>query len=230
MAMPKSAAAVAFSVALGLAAFTPAEGAEKNVTVRFAKGAHFKTIKGRIAGYTVVNYLVGANDGQVMQVLFSTRKGACTMNVYEPGNNASAVHIGDTAGNEFGRNPTLKGTYRISVGMMRSAARLNEVCNYALTVELTGGMAAATGGSRADAPSASGKEQAMRDACLARTATTYAVQKTVIRLGPEMAKNAWGWALDGTVDKGAEGIKKMRCLYNPAFSLVDVMAMTPDGE
>jgi hypothetical protein len=31
------------------------------------------------------------------------------------------------------------------------------------------------------------------------------------------------------VNKGAEGVKKFRCLYTPERQLRDVMAMTPDG-
>jgi hypothetical protein len=45
-----------------------------------------------------------------------------------------------------------------------------------------------------------------------------------IRNGPE------GPFIDGTANKGAEGVKKLRCRFDADRKLRDVMAMTPDGE
>ncbi len=53
-------------------------------------------------------------------MLFSTQKGSCYFNVYAPGNPDAAVHIGSSAGNEFGASPTKAGTYRIQVYQMRA--------------------------------------------------------------------------------------------------------------
>ncbi|MGO4436771.1 hypothetical protein [Rhizobium sp. RAF56] len=39
-----------------------------------------------------------------------------------------------------------------------------------------------------------------------------------------------GTTIDGTVDKGNEGIKKFQCRYDAKGRFIDVMALTPDGE
>ena len=43
-------------------------------------------------------------------------------------------------------------------------------------------------------------------------------------------KTASGTTIDGTVDKGDEGIKKFQCRFDGKGRFIDVMAMTPDGE
>jgi hypothetical protein len=59
------------------------------------------------------------------------------MNVYEPGKPNEAIFIGSVSGNEFGRNPTKAGVYRIQVYQMRASARRNEKCKYTMTFERT---------------------------------------------------------------------------------------------
>ena len=46
------------------------------------------------------------------------------------------------------------------------------------------------------------------------------------RVGPSAEG---GFQIDGTVDKGREGIKKLRCLFTRERGFDRVMAMTPDG-
>jgi len=57
----------------------------------------------------------------------------------------------------------------------------------------------------------------------------YGVAKSAIKLGP-VRTGKEGVAIDGTVDKGREGIKKLRCRFTAERRFIDVMAMTPDGE
>jgi hypothetical protein len=57
----------------------------------------------------------------------------------------------------------------------------------------------------------------------------YAVRSPSIRLAAVRAGSD-GPRIDGSVNKGREGVKSFRCLFTPARQLRDVMAMTPDGE
>ena len=209
--------AALFALSICVALPSLADAAEQNV--RFAPGATSKTLKGTIRGSGDASYIVQAAAGQVMQVLFKPSNRSCYFNGFEPGA-TDAAHIGSTSGNEFGASPTKAGAYKLQVYLMRNAARRNETCRYQLSIELTG----APGGA-----SAGISDRQMRDACVARAAQMYGVPSARINLAAIRSLPA-GPAIDGTINKGAEGIKKMRCLYTPARDLRDVMALTPDGE
>ena len=118
---------------------TPLEAQDTTVTVTCDPGTWAKTIKGTITGDAGANYEIAAKAGQVLQVLFApVGRGACYMNVFEPGAPDAAVHIGSAAGNEFGASPTKAGVYRVQAYQMRSAARRKQTCRYTVSFELTG--------------------------------------------------------------------------------------------
>lgn len=196
----------------------PSQAAERNI--RFAPGATAAMLKGAIRGDGDATYVLQTIDGQVLRALLSTSNRSCYFNVYEPGQQQEAAHIGSSAGNEFGRNATKAGVYRFQIYLMRNAARRNESCRYRLSIELTGKPGGASAGV---------SDRQMRDECRARVAAMYAVPSERIRLAA-IRKGRQGPLINGAVDKGAEGIKKFRCLYTPDRRLKDVMAMTPDGE
>jgi hypothetical protein len=129
---------LAAAVALALAAASPAFAADQAVEVKFDRGKSSKAIQSSITGEAGANYLLGVRQGQTMQVLFTPKKSSCFINVYEPGTTDSAVHIGSSAGNEFGASPTRAGTYRVQVHQMRATARRNETCSYSISFEVTG--------------------------------------------------------------------------------------------
>jgi hypothetical protein len=103
---------------------------------------------------------------------------------------------------------------------MRNAARRHETCRYSLSIELTG----APGG-----VSAGVSDLMMGDECKANAAPMYGVASARIALGP-VKPDGKGFGIDGTVDKGAEGVKKLRCLFGPQRTFDKIRAMTPDGE
>jgi hypothetical protein len=81
------------------------------------------------------------------------------------------------------------------------------------------------------APAAGGNDAAMRAACTERAATMYGVAAAKVELPPSFGTGDTGnKILNGQVDKGPDGFKAFRCIYDAANALVDVMAMTPDGE
>jgi hypothetical protein len=113
-----------------------ATAAERTEAVRFKAGTTSATIKGSIKGDNYVNYSLEASAGQVMSILFSPSNASCYFNVLPPGSD-EAIHIGSSAGNEFGGTLDASGKYRAQVYLMRNAARRNETCNYSITFEIS---------------------------------------------------------------------------------------------
>lgn len=208
---------------VALLAATPAlaagEAPPKPVT--FPQGKTATVLKGVVKGYATGSYTLDVVAGQTLQMLFKPSNRSCYFNATAVGG-AEAEHIGSTSGNEFGKNVTANGVYRIDVYLMRNAARRNEACRYQLSIELTG----APGGA-----SAGVSDEMMRDACKGATAPMYGVEpRKVTARAPMRAAKDGGFTLDGTIDKGGEGVKKMRCIFKPDRTIDHVMAMTPDGE
>ncbi len=187
-------------------------------SVQFQRGATSTTLKGVIRGDGDATFVLQAVEGQVLQTLLTVSNRSCYFNAFEPGQQ-EAAHNGSMAGNEFGRSPTKAGAYRFQIYLMRSAARRNETCRYSLSIELTG---------RPGGASAGVSDRQMQDVCRARVREMYAVPSGRVRVA-RLRSSQEGPFLNGTVNKGAEGIKRFRCLFTPDRQLRDVMAMTPDG-
>jgi hypothetical protein len=151
-------------VALAMASASAAFAGEQTVTVTFDPGQTSKQVKSSITGEAGVGYLLAARQDQALQVLFSTSKGACYFNAWEPRKSDTAARIGSSAGNEFGASPTKAGTYRFPVYQMRASARRNETCTYTISFELTGeGKGAAM---PVVAPAQAGLSEVAKGACL----------------------------------------------------------------
>ena len=207
-------------VVLILGATIPAAlAADRLETVNFKRGGTSVTLKGAISGYDGVKYSVGASAGQVMSVLFSPSNRSCYMNVWTPGADAAAFN-GSVTGNEYAANLAVSGAYAIQVYLMRNAARRTETCRYRLTVEITGPPGGASAGI---------SDIAMQDRCAGEAAGMYSVQPKQITAG-SVRRVATGYEIDGTADKGADGIKKLRCIFNAGRSFDHIRAMTSDGE
>jgi hypothetical protein len=207
----------------------PAQEARRDVTL--PPGATATTIKGTIKGDAGVAYRLPMAEGQLLQLLFKPSNRSCYMNVTEPGA-SEAAHVGSIAGNEFGRNPAKAGDHLVQVYLMRSAARRGETCRYSLGVEITGKPGGISPGV---------SDMMMRDICRGEAATMFGVERrriTVQRIArgrPIPVPNAAplpapAFQAEASADKGREGVKKLRCIFNPDRSLDRIMALTPDGE
>lgn len=205
---------------LAMASGPSAFAQDRTVPVRFKPATTAATVKGTVRGQQGINYTFETAAGQRLQLLFTPSNRSCTVNVYAPGAD-EAVHIGAVAGNAFGQTATRAGTYRAQVSLMRNAARRNETCRHTLSIEITG----RRGGSRA------GLSDAMlRDRCRAEAAPMYGVAPRRIALASRVGPSAeGGFQIDGTIDKGGEGLKTLRCLFTRDRGFDRVMAMTPDG-
>jgi hypothetical protein len=100
--------------------------------VHFAKGANSATIEGRIQGDMTIGYLLGARQGQSMNVSMASDNGANTFNIIAPGEGDEAMFVGSNAGNQFEGTLPASGDYKVRVYLMRSAARRDEIANYRL--------------------------------------------------------------------------------------------------
>ena len=199
----------AFAVAAVMTASASALAADKTVTVSFEAGKSSKEITASITGDAGVNYMLSVKQGQVMQVLFSTSKGSCYFNVFEPGNPDAAVHIGSSAGNEFGANPTKAGAYRVQVYQMRATARRDETCTYTITFEVTG-----QGTAGASAPAAAPSEVA-KGACLYKIGVDADIVQT-------SALKPGYWEI---IMKAKSGARKVACTVNDGGEVSDWVEM-----
>ena len=199
----------AFAVAAVMTASASALAADKTVTVSFEAGKSSKEITAIITGDAGVNYMLSVKQGQVMQVLFSTSKGSCYFNVFEPGNPDAAVHIGSSAGNEFGANPTKAGAYRVQVYQMRATARRDETCTYTITFEVTG-----QGTAGASAPAAAPSEVA-KGACLYKIGVDADIVQT-------SALKPGYWEI---IMKAKSGARKVACTVNDGGEVSDWVEM-----
>jgi len=213
-------------VALAMPAI--AQAPVRSERVQFARGTASKVIKASLKGYDMVDYLVGARAGQTMNVTFRTSNASSYFNILAPGSGDSAMFVGSTAGNYFSGRLPASGDYRIRVYLMRNAARRNEVANYTLTLSV----AALAATAAQVMPAATGPALTpgnMPAYCRGEASSQYGTRPTYVKTGA-IAKAPGGFQIDGTVDKGSEGIKRFRCRFDAQRRFVDVMAMTPDGK
>lgn len=122
--------------ALALLAFISAPTAARDdirtERVKFQKGASSAVVEGSIKGYEVVDYVLGARNGQSMNVSMATNNGANYFIILAPGENAVAMFNGSVSQNQYEGILPKSGDYKIRIYMMRSAARRNEVAKYRL--------------------------------------------------------------------------------------------------
>jgi hypothetical protein len=208
--------------ALGLAAFVavvgPVGAKEISRNVKFPPGASATILKGTISGRDGMTYRLSAGAGQTLQVLFSPSNRSCYFNLFRP-STGDAAHIGSSSGNEYGESQTDKGVYKLQVYLMRNAARRNESCRFTVSIELTGKPVGGTAGV---------SDIVMKDRCKGEAAPIYGVQPRNIAVAGIRAVST-GFEVDGTANKGAEGRKKLRCIFGADRSFSRIMALTPDG-
>jgi hypothetical protein len=117
--------------------------------VQFAHGATSAVIEGSIKAYQTMDYVLGAREGQYMNVSMATDNSANYFNILAPGENDVAMFNGSMAENQYEGTLPDSGDYRIRVYLMRSAARRDEVARYRLEMIITDGDAkTAPAGSR----------------------------------------------------------------------------------
>jgi hypothetical protein len=144
--MKHSLIAFTLAVALVLPLAATAQGDMRIEQVRFSAGTSGTTINDSITGYESVLYTVGAEAGQQMKVRLEPSNTATYFNVYAPGNGPGdeALVNGQFIGpmvpeiNIFDAELPVSGEYAVSVYMMRSAARRDEISTYTIAISIEG--------------------------------------------------------------------------------------------
>jgi hypothetical protein len=103
--------------------------AQSKVRVRFAGGATSATVKGKIAGYKYIDYIVGAKGGQTMSVLLKSAHSGCSFVIFY----SNMENVEDaTDVTEFTRKLVVDDNYVVRVLLPRSAARRKESAGFSL--------------------------------------------------------------------------------------------------
>jgi hypothetical protein len=121
---------------------SPALSEVRKERVQFKAGTTGTTIRGKIKGEQVVQYLIRANAGQTLSVGFNSDNGGSSFNIFAPGKvpgKDGAMVIGENVGNAYEGTLSATGDYLIQVALNRNAVRNNEVANYTLKINVTGG-------------------------------------------------------------------------------------------
>jgi hypothetical protein len=100
--------------------------------VHFHKGASSATVEGHIKGRESIDYVLGAREGQSMNVSMATDNASSYFNIIPPGKADEAIFVGSMSGNQFEGSLPVSGDYKIRVYLMRNAARRDETAKYRL--------------------------------------------------------------------------------------------------
>ena len=125
----KYALLVVFLTAFGLLALPNQVASQTRSRVRFTRGASTATVRGRIAGYKYVDYIIGVRAGQRLHVKFETNNNAEFV-VFTP----SRVNVEASEGIDYIFEPEETGDYKIRILQPRAFARRNNASNYTLRV------------------------------------------------------------------------------------------------
>ena len=128
--------AAAFILFAALAAI--AQSAIRTERIQFKRGESSAAVKASITGYEIVDYVLGARQGQSLTVSMTTDNAGSYFNILAPGENEVAMFNSSMGENRYLGILPKSGDYKIRVYMMRSAARRNEVANYRLEMTITG--------------------------------------------------------------------------------------------
>lgn len=120
-----------------------AQPAIRTERVSFEHGKSSTSIAGSIKGGEIVDYVLGARQGQAMSIRLQTDNTSSYFNLMAPGETAAAIYNGSIEGDEYKGALPASGDYRIRVYLMRNAARRNETAKFHLEVSITGSAAAA---------------------------------------------------------------------------------------
>ena len=130
-------------LALVVAASAPDVSAADRIrekAVRFASGAEWAIVRGRLRAHDTIDHLVSARAGQTLTVFLKADNGTAYFNVLPPqGDAARFAGAGVARLSHFRAQLATAGDYRIRVYLMRSAARRHESTDYRLKIKLAGG-------------------------------------------------------------------------------------------
>lgn len=225
MQKPLMLAAASLCIVAPVVAQTPT----RSERVQFPRGATSQTVRGTIGGYSTVDHIVAARSGQMLRVSMRSNNGSAYFNVIAP-RAQSALFDSSIRGNRFSGRLAQTGDYRVRVYLMRNAARRGESATYSLDIGVSGQMSPGEPngpGNGAAPPVTPGNMSAF---CRGEAAGLYGLRPAYVRTGRLTAAPGGGTRIDGTADKGRDGIKRFRCHFDGANRFMRVVALDRDGE
>ena len=122
------------AVSLFAAYFCTTEAsAQTKVRVKFGRGSSSLTVRGTIAGYRYVDYILGAKAGQTLTGKLTSAEPSVEFVIFKPDMDNIDEMMGDT--NWSGQLP-VNGNYTIRVLMPRSQARRKTTATYRLWISI----------------------------------------------------------------------------------------------
>jgi hypothetical protein len=82
----------------------------------------------------------------------------------------------------------------------------------------------------ASLPALASADDALTAACRAKVAEMYSARADAVLIGAPATADDGSKTLEGSVDQGAEGVKEFLCEFDASGKLLQVRAMTSDGE
>ncbi len=113
-------------------------GETRSERVQFAPGANSATIESTITGDGTVDFVLGARQGQAMNLSMASDNPFNYFNILPPGGTEAALFNGSTSGNQYEGTLPATGDYRVRVYLMGEAARRGETANYRLEMIIAG--------------------------------------------------------------------------------------------
>jgi Bacterial SH3 domain len=104
------------------------------VKVEFAPRTDRRKFEDRIEGNESFDYIVPAEAGERLKILYTSDNMGTYINLYPPGSD-TAMYVGANLGNRFEGTLADTGDYRVHVYMMPNAAHRGEIADF--TIELT---------------------------------------------------------------------------------------------
>lgn len=105
--------------------------------VELAQGAAVKKLSGKIKGYGTVEYSFAVPAGSELGIKLSSANPSAYFNVSLEGAD-EALFVGSRDGQRYQAKVTAAGRYKVSVYLMRNAARKNQAASYVLEIANTG--------------------------------------------------------------------------------------------
>lgn len=108
--------------------------AQTKTRVKFSAGTHGSTVKGTIKGYAYRDYLLGAAEGQTIELKVTSTGSPSTLSLFRPDGETVMESVGN---DEYTGQLEMSGDYVVRVLMMRNEARRKgSVSNYTLKISI----------------------------------------------------------------------------------------------
>lgn len=105
----------------------------RHEAVELAQGAPARTLAGKIKGYATVEYSIAAPANSKLDIKLNSAHPSLYFNVAAEGSD-QAIFVGSRDGAHFNAGVSAATRYKVTVYLMRNAARKNQTASYQLAI------------------------------------------------------------------------------------------------